>query len=187
MVIAVSVGDSFNWLTVLSKAEPRYFGKSNTKKKYLTCACKCGTTVEVDYYRVVSGQTKSCGCFTKERLTLLNKARSTHGNAPKDKSSRSPEYRTWCDMKKRCNNENHKSFKYYGGRGIRVCDAWNTFSAFLQDMGERPSALHTIDRVNNDGNYELSNCRWATKKEQAGNRRPPPKRKKNMQQQGRYQ
>lgn len=82
-----------------------------------------------------------------------------------------PTYRSWTSMISRCGNPNNVSWAHYGGRGITICDAWRTFLGFLADMGERPEGK-TLDRINNDGNYEPGNCRWATASEQSRNRRP---------------
>lgn len=93
---------------------------------------------------------------------------------PKHGKSNSSEYRIWTAMKQRCNNPRAYSFNYYGGRGIKICDSWaarDGFTAFIKDMGEKPTKEHTLDRVNNDGNYEPSNCRWATPSQQASNKR----------------
>jgi len=84
----------------------------------------------------------------------------------------SPEYQAWTDIKSRCLRPSHKAFPHYGGRGIKICDRWlYSFNNFLSDLGQRPSKLHSVDRIDNDGNYEPSNCRWATKLEQSTNRR----------------
>ncbi len=91
-----------------------------------------------------------------------------HGHSINGKSS--PTYQSWYNMKRRCQDSNHKYYKYYGGRGIKVCERWRDFVNFLSDMGEKPEGL-TLDRINNDGNYEPGNCRWATRKEQNQNQR----------------
>lgn len=90
---------------------------------------------------------------------------------PKHSLVNSPEYYAWNRMRQRCNNSNHERYKDYGGRGITICERWGEFINFYTDMGSRPSDLHSLDRINNDGNYEPSNCRWATDSQQNRNRR----------------
>lgn len=123
------------------------------------CLCDCGERVTVNGHTLRNGNTRSCGCLMR-----------THGESGPD---RSPEYATWKGIKRRCSAPRCKDYKDYGGRGIRVCDRWlNSFENFLADMGRKPSPKHSIDRADNDGNYEPGNCRWATPSEQSKNRRP---------------
>jgi len=125
--------------------------------------CDCGETGVVLGCNLTSGNTRSCGCLNRE-VTLARV--TTHGE------SKTAEYDVWTGIKNRCANENEPAFKNYGGRGIRVCVRWlDSFENFLLDVGRRPSAMHTLERVNNDGNYEPGNVRWATRTEQSRNRR----------------
>lgn len=134
------------------------------------CICICGNRKTVRGIDLRSGHTKSCGCAVVERSSHL---KLSHGHTVG--RSRSPEYRSWLSMRRRCSDPTIPNFNRYGGAGISVCARWrDSFETFLADMGPKPSARHTIDRFPDGcGNYEPGNCRWATPGEQAANRRPP--------------
>lgn len=138
----------------------RFIGHHEGRREnYWECACDCGKTHIASGATLRKGATKSCGCIRVEATTI-------HG-----KSTR-PEFSVWKGMLSRCGNPSTNNYANYGGRGISVCDRWReSFAHFLADMGPRPSTNHSIDRINNDGNYEPGNVRWATRIEQSHNSR----------------
>lgn len=146
-------GVRFGKLTVL-RAVPRV-----TRFSRWLCACDCGKLKEADGRHLQDGNTKSCGC-------LMGGRRAT---TVRHDMWRSPEYVSWGSMIQRCTNPNSPSWPRYGGRGIVVCDSWKRFENFFADMGERGNGL-TLDRIDNNGNYEPGNCRWATWSTQAINK-----------------
>ena len=121
------------------------------------CICDCGKTLEVDRQKLRRGNTRSCGCLHSDVITTHN-------------MSETRQYRTWADMLTRCRNPRNKRYKDYGGRGISVCQKWETFQGFWENMQDGYSEGLTIDRKNNDKGYFKDNCRWATQKQQANNR-----------------
>lgn len=150
-------GKRFNRWLVKSRTEERASGGS----LMWLCVCDCGSEKSVKSSDLIRGASKSCGCLQKEALGL----RLKHGH---NVGGQSRTYQTWRSMLRRCSDVKHKHYPIYGGKGIIVCDRWRKFENFLVDMSERPEGK-TLDRKDSSGNYEPSNCKWSTPKEQANN------------------
>lgn len=153
----IVVGDRISRWTVVSSSESDPKGRLRW-----ACRCDCGTFRPVLDIALKYGGSKSCGCLRREVVT-------THGHALTKRQT--PEFRAWSHMRERCEVQKHPQYRHYGGRGITVCPEWASFEIFLSDMGERPSPLHSLDRVDNYKGYSPDNCKWSTRKEQTRNRR----------------
>lgn len=144
-------GKQFGYLTALK------ISRIDGSKTYWECICKCGNKSVVRIGVLSYGGTKSCGCLNREK-------RTKHGLYS------TPEYRSWWNMIRRCENPEDDKYPIYGGRGIKVCDEWKDISNFYRDMGEKPSSIHQIDRINNNDGYHKENCRWVTPSENCRNK-----------------
>lgn len=153
--VNIEPGTRYGMLVVIERSGSTIRGRASLWR----AACDCGADVLVLGSRFANGGVKSCGCL-KKRPSWNRR----HG------MSKSPTYTTWRSMKERCEKPRHSSFEHYGARGVRICDRWQSFDNFLADMGERPRGT-SIDRINTYGDYEPSNCRWATPRQQARNTR----------------
>lgn len=162
MATAIEItGQTFHRLTARTKRTIRI---RNRSRILWECDCVCGKTAEATADQLRGGVVQSCGCLHRERTSAANKKHGRSGTRV---------YRCWASMVKRCTEPNTTGYKYWGGRGIKVCARWRkSFEAFLADMGEPPTDRHSIDRYPNaDGDYRPGNCRWATSEEQNNNSR----------------
>lgn len=154
-------GKKFGRLTVIE-----FYDHNKYRQPRWLCKCDCGNTSIVTSSDLRFGRTLSCGCLWRERIV---EAKTTHG------MSHSEIYAEYNNMKKRCYDEHSHNYKYYGGRGIKVCDRWlDDIHNFYDDVSELPNYKkegYTLDRINNNGDYEPNNVRWSTNKEQSNNRR----------------
>lgn len=160
--MVIQIGDRFDRLLVVDRAP-------NTKQgdRQWHCVCVCGTRRIVKTGNLRSGHSRSCGCASADHAAA---AHFKHGHARHHRVSR--EFNAWTSMLDRCRNPKARAYADYGGRGIQVCAQWrNSFSAFFADVGQRPSARHSLDRIDNNGNYEPGNVRWALKNTQQRNQR----------------
>lgn len=157
-------GERFGKWTIIGATFMCRLANDKNRGKVAVCECECGRVSVIRYAQLRYGGTSECQSCVGNKAKLANRS---HGMSYKT------EFFIWANMVQRCHNENNPNFLYYGARGVTVCDRWrHSFQAFYEDMGPRPSKQYTLDRINNDGNYEPGNCKWSTQKEQQNNRRP---------------
>lgn len=152
----ITAGQQFNRLKTVS------FCRIGARNPAWLCECVCGGEIKVIEGHLIHGVVKRCGCYQREKSRSVCLSRTIHGMVG------TPIYRVWMGMRHRCKNPNCAGWKWYGGKGVKVYERWNDFKAFLSDMGERPYGT-SIDRINSNGDYEPTNCRWATSKQQTRN------------------
>ena len=160
----IKPGMKFHRLTVLHKTDWLYVAPRGEARHKWVCMCDCGNRREVHGSGLLSGQTKSCGCWNDEILRLRSLSQISYSRL----------YRIWAVMWERCRNKKGRAWHRYGGRGIAVCDEWKQFAGFRRDMGAAYKPGLSLDRIDVNGGYAQSNCRWADVRTQANNKKNTP-------------
>lgn len=154
-------------LTILKEGTSVKYGKTIMRK--VVCLCDCGNTKEIDFNSIKRGKSTSCGCYNKEQT---KKNHTKHGKAMLSTGIKHPDYNIWVKLKQRCYNPKNKSYKYYGQKGIKVCDRWlHSFENFIEDLGWRPNQDYSLERIDYNKDYSPENCKWILKSEQPKNSR----------------
>lgn len=154
-------GERFGWLVAI-KYHSSYEDYRGRLRHKWECQCDCGNTKVVKSGVLIKGDSLSCGCVAARKESRVINYHKMSGTKA---------YNSWTKMMERCLNPESRSYKWYGGRGILICERWADFRKFYADMGDPPSPIHSIGRIDNDGNYEPSNCRWETPSQQGKNKR----------------
>lgn len=161
------IGNRFGRLVVISES-PRPLSVKR-KRRYWLCQCDCGQEHVAFTTLLVSGGVRSCGCLGQDnRRQNCNKGRGANAT---HRMSTHLMYKRWRSLRNRCEQKNNPAYRWYGAKGIVVCERWKSFENFYADMGDPPTPAHQIDRINNNGNYEPNNCRWVTALENMHNTR----------------
>jgi hypothetical protein len=168
--IEIQEKQKFGRYTFIKDDEP-YRQPNGKLTRKIIVKCECGKIKSVQLSSLIRGIVVSCGCFHKENASKKHKI---HGENRKAIT----EYTTWQGMKTRCNNPKSTSYSNYGGKGIKVCERWNKYVNFLEDMGRKPGLEYTLDRIDSSKGYSKDNCRWETRSVQNSNRRPYTRRYK---------